>query len=287
MGAGGFVGNSNDRRHIKDLKASQSFNDWLAISDTRSGKTLFLGKAFRMGFRPALWMTVFSVIALGILVTLGSWQIYRMQWKAELIAEFEDRAHSAPIPVTSLPLDEPPRYQRVFVEGVWLHEHEVQLTGRTFEGTAGYHIITPLRQDDGVIILVNRGWVSQDYRDPNQRLATLTSGLVKVDGIVRLPAKKGYFVPENDPEDGDWFTLSIADISQYSGLGDSVVKTFTVDALRPDGPYVLPIGAGVNITLPNNHLQYALTWYGIALGLVGVYFSWHRQAGRLGHKEKS
>ncbi|MDA0908482.1 MAG: SURF1 family protein, partial [Proteobacteria bacterium] len=66
-----------------------------------------------------------------------------------------------------------------------------------------------------------------------------------------------------------------------------IVNTFTVDALRPDGPYVLPIGAGVNITLPNNHWQYALTWYGIALGLVGVYFSWHRQAGRLGHKEKS
>jgi len=240
-----------------------------------------------MGFRPALWMTVFSVMAFGILVTLGSWQIYRMQWKAELIAEFEDRAHSTPIPVTSLSFDEPQRYQRVFVEGVWLHQHEVQLTGRTFEGTAGYHIITPLRLDDDRIILINRGWVSQDYREPAQRPATLTTGLIQVDGIVRLPAKKGYFVPENDLANGDWFTLSIADISQYSGLGDSIVNTFTVDALRPDGPYVLPIGVGVNITLPNNHWQYALTWYGIALGLVGVYFSWHRQAGRLGHKEKS
>ncbi len=97
-----------------------------------------------------------------------------------------------------------------------------------------------------VIILINRGWVSQDYRLAGKRLATLTEGVVKVDGIIRLPAKKGYFVPENDLEqNGDWFTLSIADISQHTGLGDTSIKTFTVDALRPDGPYVLPIGAGV------------------------------------------
>ena len=240
-----------------------------------------------MGFRPALWMTVFSVIALGILITLGSWQLYRMQWKAELITEFENRAHSTPVSLASVPFDNPPRYQRVFVEGVWLHEHEVQLTGRTFEGTAGYHIITPLLSDDDQIILINRGWVSQDYRKPEERPATLTEGVVRIDGIIKLPAKKGYFVPENDLADGDWFTLSIADISRHTGLGDNMIKTFTVDALRPDGPYVLPIGAGVNITLPNNHWQYALTWYGIAIGLVGVYFSWHRQAGRLGRKEKS
>ena len=235
-----------------------------------------------MGFRPALWMTICSVIALVILIALGSWQMYRMQWKAGLIAEFETRAHAAPQDVMAIDVESPVRYQRVQVAGTWLHQHEVQLIGRTFEGTAGYHVITPLMLNDGRMVMINRGWVSQDYRMPDSRPFTQTSDPVTFEGIIRLPAQKGYFVPENNLEKDDWFTLSIGDIARYRSLDDTLITSFTVDALRGDGAHKLPIGAAVDIALPNNHLQYALTWYGLALGLIGVYFAWHRSAGRLG-----
>ena len=235
-----------------------------------------------MGFRPALWMTVCSVIALALLIALGSWQLYRMQWKAGLIAEFEARAHATPIDVTEIDVDDPIRYQRVKVEGTWLHQHEVQLIGRTFEGTAGYHVITPMILKDGRMILINRGWVSQSYRLPESRPFTLASDQVAFEGIIRLPAQKGYFVPENNLEQNDWFTLSISDIARYRSLENTLISSFTVDALRNVDTQEIPIGAAVDIELPNNHLQYAITWYGLALGLIGVYIAWHRSAGRIG-----
>lgn len=237
-----------------------------------------------MVFRPALWMTICAFVVLMLLLALGCWQLYRLQWKSELIAEFESRAHGRAVDVREIPSANPPRYQRVVAHGVWLHEYEVQLTGRVFEGTAGYHIITPLVLGDGGIVFVNRGWVSQDYRAPESRVWTLDAGQVRVEGIIRLPAQRGRFVPMNAPAKNDWFTLAIGEISRHHALEGQVIDGFTIDALRRDD--TLPIGAAVDIALPNNHWQYALTWFGIALGLIGIYVAWHAQAGRLYWKEK-
>lgn len=239
-----------------------------------------------MSFRPSLWMTVFAIPSLLILLYLGTWQMMRMYWKEALIENFINRATATAIapPVTDQAEDF--QYQRMQVNGVWMHHAEVQLIGRTFEGTAGYHVITPMRLDDGRILMMNRGWVAQDYRRPETRPSTLVAGQVTVDAILRLKRQKGYFVPDNNPEQDDWFTLNIDDIIKHHDLGDQVITAYSADVLRQPGPYVLPIGAAVEIDIPNNHWQYALTWYGIALGLIGVYLSWHMQAGRLRFKPK-
>ena len=237
-----------------------------------------------MVFRPALWMTLCASVALMLLLALGCWQLYRLQWKNELITEFEARAQGRAVDLREISATNPPRYQRVVADGVWLHEYEVQLTGRVFEGTAGYHIITPLALRDGGVVFVNRGWVSQDYRAPESRGWTLDAGQVRVEGIIRLPAKRGRFVPMNAPAKNDWFTLAVGEISRHHDLEEQVIDGFTIDALRQDD--TLPIGAAVDIALPNNHWQYALTWFGIALGLVGIYVAWHVQAGRLYWKER-
>ena len=237
-------------------------------------------------FRPALWMTVLMVPVLLALLCLGTWQVSRLQWKESLIDEFTLRVSGeavAPPVVDNVPES---RFQRLRLRGVWLHDVEVQLTGRTFEGTAGYHVITPMRLEDDRILLVNRGWVGEKYRRPETRPSTLAKGAVDVEAILRLPALKGYFVPENDIDGDDWFTLNIADINSHHNLGDTLITTYTADVLRPLGPYVMPIGAAVEINIPNNHLHYAITWYGIALGLIGVYLTWHYQAGRLAMKGK-
>lgn len=233
-----------------------------------------------MVFRPALWMTVAAIPALAILVWLGSWQVMRMHWKNDLISSFTTRAHAEAIQPPQGDKAADLQFQRISISGVWMHHAEIQLTGRTFEGTAGYHVITPMKLDDGRVLLLNRGWVSQDYRKPEKRPSTLAAGQQQFEAIIRLPATKGYFVPENDLEDDHWFTLNIQEIAAHRNLS-GVIMAYTADVLRPEGPYVLPIGAAVTIDIPNNHWNYALTWYGLALGLIGVYIAWHSQNGRL------
>jgi len=234
-----------------------------------------------MTFRPSLWMTVATLPALLILLYLGTWQIQRMHWKNELIENFTSRATATAIAPPADDAATENQYQRLMVKGQWMHDAEVQLIGRTFEGTAGYHVITPMKLEDGRILLLNRGWVAEDYRRPESRPSTLQDGDVAVEAILRLQRQKGYFVPDNNPAQDDWFTLKIDDIQNHHRLGDQVIMSYSADVLRKPGAYVLPIGAAVEINIPNDHWQYALTWYGIALGLVGVYLSWHMQAGRL------
>jgi len=109
-------------------------------------------------FRPTLWPTVFTIPALIVLVGLGLWQVDRLQWKTALIETFEARVAEAPAPPPQAVDDiEPWRYRRIQLRGVFQHEKEFLITGKTFEGTAGFHVITPMLLEDDRIILVNRG----------------------------------------------------------------------------------------------------------------------------------
>ena len=165
--------------------------------------------------------------------------------------------------------------------GEFRHHQEIYLTGRTYEGNAGFHVVTPFLLTDGRTILINRGWIAESYRDRSTREFSLVPGQVTVDAILRLPADKGYFVPENDPDAGFWFTLVPSEIVDYVGVPAPVVAGYYADALRTSEVMTLPIGAKTELNLRNAHLSYAMTWYGIALALVGVYSAFHYQAGRL------
>jgi surfeit locus 1 family protein len=159
------------------------------------------------------------------------------------------------------------------------------MTGRTYEGNAGFHIVTPFILEDGRTVLVNRGWVSESYRDPSKRAFSLVEGQTTVEAILRLPGKKGYFVPENDPAGGFWFTLVPEQIVAHLGLGDGAVTDYYAAAIRTSDVVSLPIAARTKLNLRNSHLSYAITWYGIALALLGVYLAFHHQAGRLGRSK--
>ena len=235
-----------------------------------------------MKFRPFFWLTTVTVPALLVLVGLGTWQLGRLQWKNDLITSFESRisAPEIPVPASDSGLDDI-EFSRLQLVGRFIHDKEVFMTGRTYEGNAGFHVVTPFELDDGRLILINRGWVSEDYRDPLKRSFSNFEGTVKVSGILRRPGQKGYFVPENEPENGFWFTLVPEQIADYLRLRPSAIRTFYADALRTSDVLTLPIAAKTELNLRNAHLSYALTWYGIALALIGVYLAFHHQAGRL------
>jgi len=238
-----------------------------------------------MYFRPYLWLSLCAVPALIVLLLLGSWQVHRLGWKTGLIAEYQERAlaPAVSLPDAGISLDAF-RFQRLSLSGRFLHDKEIYLNGRTYEGNAGFHVITPFIEEDGRIILVNRGWVSEAYRLPSSRPFSVSQSVQSIEGIIRAPQKKGYFVPENEPERGFWFTLNPAEIASYQNL-DNAINTFYVDQIRAGDVITLPIAAELKIEVSNAHLNYALTWYGIALSLIGVYIAYHVNAGRLGFRK--
>ena len=133
-----------------------------------------------MQFRPLLWPTLFALPALLVLLWLGTWQVQRLEWKNQLIEDFESRATAAPVDLPSGDVGPEMEFRRLALTGSYDHDREVFMTGRTYEGNAGFHIVTPFTLTDGRTVLINRGWVSESYREQDKREFTLVEGEVTV-----------------------------------------------------------------------------------------------------------
>ena len=240
-------------------------------------------------FKPLRWLTFFSLIVFITLLGFGTWQIKRLFWKEALIDRYILQSQSNPI---KLPFElnnaKIEEFKSIVIQGSFLHKNEIYITGKTFEGNAGFQVITPFKMIDNSVILINRGWVSEGYRDPLKRAFSLVSGNTTIKGIIRYPQVKGYFVPENDGENGFWFSVIPIQILNFLKFDQSLtIKKYYIDALRKEGKLTLPIGVTGKPNLRNQHLSYAVTWYGLALALLFVYFSYHSSVGRLNLRKKS
>lgn len=226
-------------------------------------------------FRPRLWLTVFVLAALAILLALGTWQLHRLDWKTQLIAEREAALAEAPVPLP--PEDatlESLEYRRVVATGRFLHERELYLTGRVHNGQAGLHVLTPLDLAGGGVIMVDRGWIPPQLREPASRPEGQRAGEVRVTGILRTQPGRGAFTPENDPGRNIWFAYDVEEMAEHIGLSLRPAVIVADDTANPGG---LPIGTPPAVGLRNPHLQYALTWYALAVVLVVIYVLWHRR----------
>ena len=239
-------------------------------------------------FRPMLWPTVVSIFVFIMLMSFGTWQIKRLFWKEALIDRYMSQSQSNPI---KLPLElkrsDVKEFKSVEVKGSFSHKDEIYINGKTFEGNAGFHVITPFKLTDNSFILINRGWVSEGYRDPLKRQFSLIKGEILIKGILRFPQEKGYFVPENDGKRGFWFTIIPSQIFTFLNIvAKPVINNYYIDALRKGSKLTLPIGVTGKPKLRNQHLSYAVTWYGLALALLFVYLSYHNSIGRLNFRKK-
>jgi surfeit locus 1 family protein len=243
----------------------------------------------RPGLASLLPAALATLVVLGVLVALGSWQLQRKAWKEDLIEKIEARAHGAPASIP--PEGEWPAWQaeahefrRVSVMGRFLHDREIAVHGLAEvsrgQPAQGFYIYTPLALPEGGAVLVNRGFVPTELRDPSRRSAGQTEGPVTVTGLVRAPERRGWFLPENEPARDRWFSRDPAAFAAARGLARAA--PFTIDADSTPNPGGWPKGGQTRLNLPNNHLQYAMTWYGLALTLVGVFaaFARRRLAGR-------
>lgn len=146
-------------------------------------------------------------------------------------------------------------------DGTFLHDKEVLVQALTEQG-GGFWVITPLRTGQG-LVLVNRGFVPEDKRDPARRRPGQVSGHVDLTGLMRVSEPGGGFLRANDPAAERWYSRDIPAMARARGLVDAA--PFFVDADDSPNPGGYPIGGLTVVRFRNNHLVYALTWFGLAL----------------------
>jgi surfeit locus 1 family protein len=226
-------------------------------------------------------MALCVLLAAGFLA-LGLWQIERRAWKLDLIARVNARVHAVPQPL-------PPRavwpqinersdsYRRVRVRGVLLDEHETLVQALTDRG-AGWWVITPLRTDAG-IVLINRGFVPPERRDPAGRTDGSRGNPVVITGLLRMSEPGGGFLRANDPAADRWYSRDVQAIARARGLAD--IAPFFIDAEAEPHASGYPIGGLTVIAFRNTHLVYALTWFALsALSIGGVVLLWRARLER-------
>ena len=227
------------------------------------------GRAFRPSFRAILA----AVTALALLIGLGTWQLQRLEWKRTLIANLEARTTAAPVAWTGRPEDPGNEFARVRIVGAFDHGAEMHLNAQPRDGRPGVDLVTPLRIGTGAeVVLVNRGWIPLALRDPAPGSDIRPAGPVELEGFVRHFRPKGLFTPENDPAANQWYYMDRQQMGEVAGIVPSAAYLVAAPSEEPDA---LPIGRIPGADLSNNHLGYALTWFGLALVLVVIFVIYH------------
>jgi len=226
-----------------------------------------------MARRSILTLTLGSLAGFAVLIRLGTWQVERLHWKEGLIAERGAAVSAPPIAVPrTLEAARSLEFRRVRAVGQFQYDREIAMHAiERKHGDAGYLVIAPLRLDDGAVVLVERGWVPPEKRDAATRPEGNPPGAVAVDGLLRLaPAEKpGWFIPANDPARGEWFWIDLPALARAAGAPAAL--PFYIEAGPAPNPGGLPVGGQANTDLPNDHLQYAITWYALAAALLVIY----------------
>jgi surfeit locus 1 family protein len=226
--------------------------------------------------------TVFAVAGIAILIGLGVWQLDRKVWKENLIAQLTERLDAAPsaLPARSdwerLTQDKD-EFRRVTFPAQFIGGEEalVYAAGSALRSDIkgpGYFVLAPARLPGGSIVIVNRGFVPVERKDPATRTAGLPQDVIDVVGVMRWPEARGTFTPADEPQNNVWYLRDQKAIAQAKKWDTSA--PFYIDQESPVPPGSLPLPAKLEVHLPDNHLQYAITWFGLALALAGVYVVW-------------
>ncbi|KAJ3985214.1 mitochondrial protein required for respiration [Lentinula detonsa] len=218
-----------------------------------------------------------TMVLLGIIpvftFTLGTWQIQRLKWKVNLIDELEEKLQLAPLILPRrINLSVIPEFvfRKVLIRGKWDHEHTMLLVPRVREGVHGAHVVTPLVRKNGTTILVDRGFVSNDYVD--NMSFTKEEGEVEVLGMLRTAQVRNRFTPDNLPEERKWYWNDVDGMAAYAGGEDNNVQPVFVEKIfqghAGDADYCvsrgIPVGRAATVDLRNAHLSYVLTWFGLS-----------------------
>lgn len=225
------------------------------------------------------------LVVLAILISLGTWQVERLHWKEGLLADIAERRAAVPVPLADIESMAEQggdiEYRTVTATGRYINNKERHFFA-TWRGQTGYYIYTPLQLEDARYLFVNRGFVPYENKEPEMRMQGQLTGQQTVTGLARakLPAKPSWLVPNNDVVKNIFYWKDLDVMASSVDLDKASVVPFFVDADSTPNPAGFPIGGVTQVDLPNDHLQYAFTWYGLAVVLaVVVAISWFRRKG--------
>ncbi|MDQ0559486.1 surfeit locus 1 family protein [Rhizobium mesoamericanum] len=213
------------------------------------------------------------LIALAILLSLGTWQVERLHWKEKLLADIAERRQARPASLDDIEgmaaKGEDIDYRHITVSGEYVNSKERHFFA-TWHGQTGFYVYTPLQLVDGRYLFINRGFVPYENKEPEMRMQGQLTDQQTVTGLARakLADKPSWVVPDNDVAKNIFYWKDLDVMASSAGLDKAQVVPFFVDADDTPNPKGLPIGGVTNVDLPNNHLQYAFTWYGLAAALV-------------------
>ncbi len=236
----------------------------------------------RLSLRPGL--LVATAFALAVLCSLGAWQLRRLEWKRALIEATEQKRAAAPMPfdeaAARADAGEKMDYQPVYLDGAFANDLESLVFG-TYEGAPGVYVFTPLATRDPAaglrdsgrrFIYVNRGFAPQDFRDPETRRDGVVEGDIRVEGLFRsAEVKRGFekwLQPKDQPEDNLYF---VRDPRVIAAEREIEAPPYYVDSFGRENAGAWPKGDVTRVEFSNRHLEYALTWFGLAAALIGVF----------------
>lgn len=222
-----------------------------------------------------IWqILIAATLGVALLLGLGAWQLQRLAWKEALIAERDARLVAAPVSLdealAAFDADRPVEFMKVRAQGTFQNEAELFVL-TTEGGVPGFQVVTPFASRDGVVVLVDRGFIPEPLKDPKRRPESRPSGELEITGVVRRHVGgRGSFAPDNDTVDNIWYWWDIPAMLAFAKVApDQRVAPFVLHLLPvAGGAKTLPSPVATDEDLVNNHLQYALTWFSLAALLI-------------------
>ena len=211
-----------------------------------------------------LLFSVFVYFIILTLLSLGFWQIYRLNWKLELIKEIENSLKNDPVELSNV---EKKNYLRIKTSGEIDFDKQIYLYNLNDNGKPGFEVINPINIGDENY-LINRGWIPFEKKDlPGINLVDQN----QIVGTLILQTKPSIFKPENDIQKNYWFTLNREDILKFTG------RNFSEYIIYLNGEYKIPKPRVINAKISNNHKKYAITWFCMAISILLIYLYFRKK----------
>ena len=210
--------------------------------------------------------SIFVFTFITLFCALGTWQIYRLQWKQDLINQINEGLNSTPLKYSKNIKN---NYQRVILQGKYDFENQIFLYSLNEKGQPGFDIITPFETTEEEYVLINRGWINKEMKN-NSKINLVNKK--KIVGLLKKIEKKNIFKPDNDIKKNIWFFIDLNKIQEITGRNfiNSIV-------FLEDKTINVPSPKKITIEVPNNHLKYAITWYSISISILFYFLYFRRQ----------
>ena len=208
--------------------------------------------------------SVFVIFFILVFISLGSWQLVRLNWKNNLILEIENSLKNQPIELKKSKLE---NYLKIKTSGKVDFDKQIYLYNLNDGGTPGFEVLSPILIDSENYLL-NRGWIpfEKKFSDDINKLDE-----TKIIGTLKLQGRKNIFKPDNDIDENYWFSLNRDDIFKFTG------KKFSKYIIYLNGDYQFPKPKKITANISNNHKKYAITWFSLALSILLLYLYFRKK----------